>query len=220
MKKCLSLVLTFVLLLSAIPFGAFAAETNQPSYDLLIQKASVAFPEYTEKMQNPAVNYASFSRTASPRELLVSETRSISNTETITYTEYSDGVILLSSTTLTADTTTQDYVTGSTYRKITVDIEAAYTGDKKGYFYLEGVTYRLNDSDYDVITSAGTASKSGSCTSATRTRFSSKETDTSYAQIIYNLEFVVGPTEDYTVISTLYFYVGTDTAIVEHVSGG
>lgn len=54
------------------------------------------------------------------------------------------GLVLLSDYDFTYETTEVDYYTGSTYRSITIDIEAAcVAAGYNGYFYLDGVSYKL-----------------------------------------------------------------------------
>ncbi len=43
------------------------------------------------------------------------------------------------------------------------------------------------------------------------------ETDTSYAELGYELHFQIGPTGYYTVDSVLILWVGEDTAVLEHI---
>ena len=141
MRRCLALFLSIALLLTTVPFVVFAAETKQLGYDSLVQKASAAFPEYAEKMQNPRGITFLNSQSPMPRELVINETRPISDTEYITYSEYSDGLILLSGYDFTYDSTTVSDITGSTSRDITIDIEATCVNDVgyTGYFSLKGV---------------------------------------------------------------------------------
>lgn len=219
MKKCMAMLLTLALLLTLIPLSASAAESPS-GYESLVQKAVSAFPEHANKLQNPDNSAIFQSRGVTSRELLISETRPISDREYVTYAEYSDGLILLSGYEFTADTTTVSYVTGSTYRNITIDIEATCVNDVgyNGYFYLEGVSYSLRDNEFDVITNPGTASRTGYCTSATRTVYTANESNTTYARIAYALCFQLGPTGYYTVNSELLLYVGEDTAVLDHVN--
>lgn len=222
MKRFVIMLLAFALLLGTMSFNVSAVEIEQSGHGALVQKAMSAFPEYAEKLENPKGGAEFISREASIRELLVNETRAISSKEYITYTEYSDGLILLSGYEFTADTTTVNYVTGASSRDITINIEATCVNDVNydGYFYLNGVSYSLRNSDFDIITNPGTASREGYCTKATRTVFTAQETLTGYARIAYDLCFQLGPTGYYTMNSELLVYVGEDTAIVEHMDRG
>ena len=96
MRKTLALLMSLILALSLVPFGAFAAEENPSAYDTLVNKAAAVFPEYAEKLLNPSCNPSVFSQNAASSTLITRETRAFSDTESITYTEYSDGLILLS----------------------------------------------------------------------------------------------------------------------------
>lgn len=221
MRKFVSLFLTLALLLTTISFEVSATEIEQSSYDSLIQKAAAAFPEYAEKIQNPKNSAYLYSRDATPRELLVSETRPISDVESITYAEYSDGLILLSGYDFTCDSTVVDSSTGSTYKKYTIDVEAACIAEGyNGYFYLDGVSYILRNGydNFDSITAPGTERKGTNCVSASRTDYTQNESYTGYARIAYYLGFRIGPKPTQFVTSNLTIHVGEDTAIVDHLS--
>lgn len=219
MKKYFAIVLACILLLNTLPLGASATEADQEGYDSLVRKASIAFPEHADKMNNPEGLASAYSRNGEPREVLIKDTRAVSEEEFVTYTEYSDGLILLSGYKFTADSEATSNVQGATSRDITIDIEATCVNDTpyKGYFYLEGVSYSLKYSDYDCITNTGTASSTGYCTKATRFLYNKTETDTSYAELGYELHFQIGPTGYHTVDSVLILWVGEDTAVLEHI---
>lgn len=219
MKKIIAILVAFVMLFSAMTFSVSAAEIEQSGYESLVAKASAAFPEYAEKMQNPNINPSVYARNPESRELLVNETRSISDKESITYTEYSDGLILLSGYEFTAKTITVDRVTNSSSTNITLNIEATCVNDTAyhGYFHLDGVKYTLRSSAYDSITNTGTAWREGYCNKATRFLNNPNETATSYAELGYELHFQIGPGGYYTVDSVLILWVGDDTAVLEHI---
>ncbi len=221
MKKLLALVLSLSLMFTLVPCCALAADADQSGYDTLVDKAASAFPEYAAKLLNPSYRPSVYTRNAAARVLVVSETRSISDKESITYTEYSDGLVLLSDYDFTYETTEVDYYTGSTYRSITIDIEAACVATGySGYFYLNGVSYKLYDGydNFDRITNPGTEHKGTNCISYHRDSYTQIESYTGYAGFEYTLGFRIGPKPEQFVTSKLYFYVGEDTADVSHVS--
>lgn len=218
MKRVISLFLALTLFFSVSSLTASASEIESPAFDLLAKKAAKIFPEYAASIQNSRIRTNQFVKSDSPRTLKVNETRQFSETEYITYREYSDGLILLSSNEYTADSTVVDYVTGSTYRNITINIRAACSiNGYSGCFCLDGVSYSLRNSDYDIITNPGTMRLEGCCEKASRITYIPEETDTNYANIVYYLEFVVGPTGYYTVRSNMFFEVGEDTAVLDHL---
>lgn len=219
MKKTLALLMSFILALSLVPFGAFAAEENPSEYDTLVSKAATVFPEYAEKLLNPAYNPSVFSQNAASSTLITRETRAFSDTESITYTEYSDGLILLSGCVI-------DYESdcpggGGLNKDITINVTATCVNSSyKGYFYLDGVTYRLNSgvNNWDKISNAGSARNGENCTYSHRNLFVANESSTGYAHISYNLSFKIGPTAAYVKQTTLDIYVGEDTAMIYHES--
>lgn len=221
MKKLFSLLLTAVMMLTIVPFSALALEEKR-SEDTLVKKAIVVFPEYSEKILTPETTRSVYMNNDKGRELVVTKTRPLSDNEYITYSEYSDGLILLSGYDYSYDTTVTGSSSGPGYKDITINIEAACVSSYgTGYFYLNGVSYRLNDgwNNYDTIRSEGSPSKGSLCSGYERQNFVSSESAEGYARIQYRLTFRVGPNAPQFVTSYLTLHVGEDTAVVEHWEG-
>lgn len=219
-KKLLVMLLVMSMVFTMIPFGVSAAEEKDTNRISIVEKAASAFPEYADKLMNPS-HSSTYTRSAADRVLITKETRPISDTESITYAEYSDGVILLSS----YDEpfryeTTQTTYPGDVIKRVVMDVEAAYVwnGTTLGTFYLNDVTYvcdyGLNDFDYFV--SAGTATKGYGCSYANRTTYRQYEDYEHYATIIYDLSFKVTPNDGDYVQSRLSLYVGEDMILIDH----
>ena len=218
MKKLFALLLTVTMLFTVVPLGASATEEKQ-SGNTLVNKAVAVFPEYAEKLLNPAPIGSVYANNEDGRELVVKKTRPISDNEVITYSEYSDGLILLSGFEATYDTTVTGSSSGPGYRDMTINIEAACVlSNGTGYFYLNGVSYRLNDGwdRYDMITNEGSPSKGDHCTGYERQHFASNESAEGYARIQYGLDFRYGPQPTHFITTCLTLHVGEDSAIVEH----
>lgn len=221
MKKFMALLLSLSLLLTMMPLYASAAEQEQKRGDTLINKAVFLFPEYSEKLLNPTYKPTDSTRATTARALVVKETRPFSNTESITYTEYSDGLILLSA--YDVDYTTE--VVGPyphpnlSVRNFTINIEATsvVTG-YRGYFELNNVSYTINTglNNYDCITNFGTGIKGDNCTGAELTDDVENETATNYARLQYNLAFRIGPHSGDFITTELIMHVGEDTAVIDH----
>lgn len=96
MKRLLSVLAVMLLLLTMLPFSAVAVETETSERELLISSACKVFPEYATKICSDihSTTYGLNQRT-NRKELVVTETRSISENEQITYSEYSDGSVYL-----------------------------------------------------------------------------------------------------------------------------
>ena len=217
MKKFLVAFLSIVLLFTSIPF---AASAEQSGNDDLVNKAAIVFPEFAEKLLTPGSHPSTRSNYASARVLVTSITRPASDKEYITYNEYSDGLIMLSRTHFTSDSSTVNSSIGANYKDYTVNITAACKSDYyTGYFYIDGVSYTIfNGANvFDVITNSGTPRKGTNCTNYERGSGTLNETYFSYAQISYNLRFKVGPSAGQEVNSLLTFSVGEDAAILSHV---
>lgn len=221
MKKFITLFLSLSLLLTMLVLSVSAAELEQQGYDTLINKAVSTFPEYAGKLLSPTYNPSNSTRTASSRVLVKKETRPFSDTESITYIEYSDGLILLSAYEVDYETT----VVGPTpnpnlnVRNFTINITAtSVVNGYHGYFYLNGVSYTLNAglNNFDSITNFGTAERGTNCTNARRTSNVSNESYSGYARLAYDLVFKAGRTSRDVITTELTMHVGEDSAIVDH----
>lgn len=221
MKKVFAVFTALALILAMAPFNASAVETEELGYSTLVDKAAAAFPEYAEKLLNPSYYPSAHAREAETGVLVVSETRAISDTESVTYAEYSDGLILLSGYEFTYDTDLISSTTGSTYKNVTIDIEAACVTDNyyTGYFYLDGFSYTLRSGydNFDSITDPGDARKGSYCSMASLEDYTENESYTGYARVEYSLGFKVGPQASQVVTSYLTIHVGEDTIAVDHL---
>jgi len=111
MKKIrnVTCLLLFVILLLSLSLTAFAeSESTLDEHEQMIHTACDVFPEYANKIRNtsPLSKYS----TSSKPEITRIVTRETAGGELLTYTEYSDGVVLLSSANVSP--------TGSSYKVI------------------------------------------------------------------------------------------------------
>lgn len=219
MKKLLAMLLSLIMVFSLVPLAVSAAEMETSSHSALVDKAVVAFPEYAERLLNPSY-FSTRARGVTDSVLVVKETRPISDTESITYAEYSDGRIFLSDYDFTYDTPSANS-SGTSPRTVTIDIEAEALlyGESLGSFYLDNVKYELYPGyyNYDRIVYAGTGTRSGGCTNANRGTYNQYEDLQGYAELTYELRFRVNSSAGGYVDSTLSLYVGEDTAVIDHI---
>lgn len=220
MKKLFSFFITFTLLFTFVPFNVSASEVEQSDDLTLTDKALIVFPEFAEKMSTPNNRTSTYSRRNANSTLVAKETRPISDTEFITYAEYSDGLILLSGYSFPYESSLDNAYYGSTFKSLTIDIEAECIlyGSSIGSFTLDNVNYVINngDNNFDSITDPGTGSKSGQCISGTRVDYRENETATQYARLSYELQFKLSNTPGDLVRSYLTLNVGEDTAVIDH----
>lgn len=221
MKKLVALLISFALLITVFPFGVSAVTDDQQRNSLLNEKAASVFPEYADKILNPDCRVSTNTRSKINREIVVNETRTVSDYEYLTYTEYSDGLILLNDCDFYAESEGVNTVTGVGYRQITANVTAwCVSNYYDGYFYLDNITYRLNDGDnnFDTIINPGTPRKGQNCTTSIRSSYTQDESNSGYAKISYSLVFKTGSGAKDTATSNLAFYVGEDTASVSHTA--
>lgn len=96
MKRYISILLVMLILLSVLPMGAFAAKDGTVERDELIALACEVFPEYASKIRGEELTATNgLQRTTLSREIVKTETRPVSENETISYVEYSDGTVYL-----------------------------------------------------------------------------------------------------------------------------
>lgn len=108
MRKNISLVLVVVLLanLYCVPVSATPRASTMSTviedesvHDAIVQMAVHAFPEYADVIASDTVGEMSVSQTQgvnSEPNIVVNETRAVSETESIQYTQYDNGISLLS----------------------------------------------------------------------------------------------------------------------------
>ena len=217
MKRFLCILLSLLLIATTIPYNVLAAENNTSERDELIELACEVFPEYASKIRNPNTSTYALSRSSSSSELVTNETRAISDSEYLIYTEYSDGFTLLTDVDFDSELTVTDRVLASSYSQVTLRIKATCTYDSSDYFVLSGVVCTLNKTAYDTIDDTGTYTCYGDCSvSAAYTPILSESASID-AQISYRLNFVCGPTSYYTQNSLLTLTVGDNTTTVTHV---
>lgn len=95
MKKAISILLCFVLTLSVFPVPSHAVETTETEYDRIISLACSLFPEYTSYLlnKNPRINSSTY--TLANDEIIYSETKHISDSESLSLSVYASGNTIL-----------------------------------------------------------------------------------------------------------------------------
>lgn len=161
MRKHLSLLLAAVLLFTMLPFNVLASE-NTSEREELLALACEAFPEYADKiMHNPPIP-TSATRSATQNNtvtLVTTETRNLSDSTRLTYTEYSDGLIFLTETEdkYYKEVTTESYSSSAYAVHATISIKGT-SNVNQSYFILDNVSYSLYNGSYDEFTNTGTMS--------------------------------------------------------------
>lgn len=153
MQKYMSALLVLMMFILVFPIGVHAAESTDTNQSELVSLACEVFPEYKNKLLNPSISTNSCS--IQQRELLINEQRAVSDTESLLYTEYSDGTILLTSHSGTYTRTVNSIDSSSQAVIYDITIKAEIVG-YDGYFKLSNVNYSLINSQNDQITATGT----------------------------------------------------------------
>jgi hypothetical protein len=214
MKKIFCFLLSLIFVMASMPFTANASENNSDVQDELITLACVIFPEYADRITNPVTTART--RSIGARELVITETRAVSENEYLTYTEYSDGLVLLTDNDFECSLSVTDRILGTTKTDVTATITAT-CNLTSGYFRLSGVQYSLYKQGYDTINSTGSSSRSGNCIYAGLNSSVLTESAGRCAHLSYVLSFKIGNSAGDIVQSYLTLSVGNNTASVTNV---
>lgn len=159
MRKLLSIFMT-TLILMTMPLNAFAAEDNSTyTHEELIQLACDVFPEYTSQICAEKSSTYALPRSSGDEEIIFTETRDVSDTETVSISVLSSGnVIIVSAVSgfniqkqnASASTVGPDII-GSTTFNVTSSVG-------QGSFYLKNVGFIITQSGSGNFTSTGTPS--------------------------------------------------------------
>lgn len=226
MKRFLSAIFAAVLLLTMLPFGAFAAEDKSSERDKLIAQACEVFPEYADKIRNQKMQPNSRSHSLEASKLIYSDSRDAPNNGgTILYSEYSDGIVLLTSYIPTKKVTVVDSHTGAGATAYTINIVATCSGIS-GTFTAKNVKYTTISSAYDRIDSVGTyktetTEMTGYVACALQNDTPNpyvvmNESASGSAIITYKLTFRFAPYAGSFLTTELSLSVGHDSATVTH----
>lgn len=223
-RKYLSFFLTVIMLLTMMPFSAAAADTTSER-DEIIELACEIYPEHADKIRHQTITSADNTR-SSDAVLVYSDSREVSESETLLYSEYSNGIILLTDYDFDEVVTTVDSATGAGATTYTINVKATCS-HVAGHFMINNFKYTLISSTYDRIDSLGTyyayeTPGNGieyDCSfseSSTNPRTQMTETASSDAYANFALQFRFSAREEDFFTSLLEIIVGNNGLTVEH----
>lgn len=218
MKKIVSLLLSIIMTFLFIPMHANAAQEDKASgQEELIAVACEAFPEYEDKILSRRSFEGSSRSTSSTRELVVTETRYISDNEAVVYSEYSDGVILLTDYTYRYSTTINSQSQEGSRTIYDVTVRATSADVANAYFELRNVQFTIYGTTYDRITNVGTYTEYGKCDVHTQCAPVLYETASTKANIVYRLSWKAYSDPGGWLPSVLRIEVGNNSFRVIHM---
>ena len=190
MKKLVSFCLAVIMIFAILPVSAFAAESdNFESYDYQVALAKQIFPEYRDKLEGKSVTAnAGQPRACAEKPIItVRETRPVDGNTDMTYTEYDNGLVTLSTARFqkNADYTVTGSTAYTTYTEYTAKIVASVIEGPT--FTATGVKYRIYPVSYDKVVSAGSYSIPGY--SSSKFTVSMRETETSSLPAYVSYDF-------------------------------
>ena len=218
MKKLMSFLLVIVLVFVFVPMPVSATQEQKLSgQEELIALACEAFPEYENRILSRRGAEGNSRSINSNRTLVVSETRNISDNELVVYSEYSDGLILLSYAQYRYSTTTNSMEQEGSRTLWNVTVRATSVDVTNAYFELRNVQFTVYPSSYDRITNVGTYAEYGRCDMHTRYTPVLNESASGRANIVYRLswELYESPPGGW-IGSVLRFEVGNNGFYVIH----
>lgn len=221
MKKLISVCLALVMLLTAFPVNAFAAENTDSEYDQLMELACEVFPEYADRINNTP-NRSTTARSVEPKTVVADETRFVGDSSYLNYKEYSDGTILLTQVRnndgddFKYDLTTNSYSTGAGATTANITVKAYYAGgNTSSYFKLSNMIYTTVSNGYDTINSTGTASTTSGCSVMSGYPITVlNESASGPAKIEYRLKYSLDVSMFF--VSTLTIKVGNNGLTITH----
>lgn len=225
MKKVISLCLALFILFATMPV-VHATDSSVNTHEELINLACEVYPEYANKIRNQKILPSSHARSSEPPELIYSDSRDTSNGGTLLYSEYSNGVILLTNYTPKKEVTVVDSNTGAGATAYTINISATCSGTN-GTFTAKNVKYTTISSSYDRIDSVGTHDEytpemngyiACSLQNVTPNPYVvMNESASGNARLTYKLIFKYAPYANCFVATELTLSVGHNSATVTHV---
>lgn len=219
MKKFLSIFLALVMLLAVMPVSTYADEAKTER-DILLEKACAAFPEYASKIAADNAPIATYSA-PQERTVVFSETRELSGKELISYTEYSDGLLLLADVVPKRSVTYNSTTTTGARTKVDITVKATCSG-VNSYFKASNVKYTIEQYGTDCITSVGTPTVHPSSSPNSDNcqylgyNLNSYETGSSNAFVAYSLSFRFSSASTDFIRTCLSINVGNNALSVYH----
>ena len=157
MKKLVSICLVLVLAIGLLTVPAYAQDTEVLPADLQIQSGEDAlelacqnWPEYEDKLMWKDTVPLARNAVAATNEVVIEKTHHLSENESITYVEYSNGFAAVFSN---SNWVEDSHTSGSGYDEYHGSF---FVASGMSTAHLLGFKYRINHSSYDQITSFGT----------------------------------------------------------------
>lgn len=160
MRKLVSIFMAAFILL-AMPLNTLAVEdASIYTHDELIEMACSAFPEYSTSIINESTATYNLSRSVNDAEIVFSETRVVSDTETLGITLLSNGTFVIVGSSTSGFVVSQD---GESYTTVGQDIigYGSYSVTSTAYktvFHCKNVGFIVHQDDSIYLTSSGTVS--------------------------------------------------------------
>lgn len=166
MKRMISCLLLLCAIIFVYPVNveasAYVRSSDLGVREEIISAACEIFPEYASKIVCQPENLINTMSLSSEKSIVVSESRNYAENRIITYTEYSDGLVVLADSDYSYTQTINNQVVDGNKTHVTLTVRAT-CNVVSGYFELRNVKFTIYGSSYDKITDVGSYVTSGNC---------------------------------------------------------
>lgn len=215
-EKIVSLFVSFVFLFMVLPVQTYAASSrDMDARQEILAIACEAFPEYSNKILSTVADEQP-ERTLQNRRLIVSESKEVTDSSVMIYSEYSDGLVLLTYYDFTYTSSINNHQIDGNKTYVDLTVRATSNDVPTGYFELRNVQFTLYGTAYDRITSPGSYVTSGDCGVQERLTYIANETASGKAKISYRLKWRLTNLPGGWINSTLTIEVGNNRYYITH----
>jgi len=216
LQKIFATILAVTLLVTVFPDYMYAEEQNGAYMvedvemrQVVIQKAIEAFPEYEKEIKGETEINLLKTRGIADDEVVINETRNLSENEIITYTQYESGIATAALGYVEGKEVTiiRDYADYATY-----SMDAWMTHSLSStMLYIQDIEFAIYDLSFDKITNRGSLESDGAYLGMRSTETSSKKALLEYRGWFYYDMGNLGSVIPFTDTRVLKIEVGNNT---------
>lgn len=193
--------------------------TDAEVKEMLVQKSVEAFPEFEKEIRGENLDECNWNRAREIGfgEVVYTETRMLSETESVTYTEFDSGIALTAFGLMEGKNITDTYENG-TETTYTMNVWLQY-GASLDVLFVEDLIYSIRTNQYDVIRCLGDINHDYSTSSYRLDEYRTYENTSENAYVEYgsffNFSVNYGDmTIPYSLHGTLRIEVGDDKCVI------
>ena len=210
MKKFVAFFLSIAMVLPLLCTNAYAAKTENES---VFEKACELFPEYADTIRNEGIVPNGRSSDAQTRVKVFEETRKYSDSQSITYTEFSDGSAYVTSSDFKRTFEQTDNEILSPYLiRYTCNFSVYATYDRSKKMGINGIKFIIDSLSYDNITDKGDVAFGFEQHAGIYNDWKSWEDSSGHAYASYYAD--LPDSSGWTLDTSIKFWVGDDSCYI------